>query len=66
MNQPSLRENPWLTGMTLRDVFAATTLNALIGSGEWSWTGDQTAQAANCWATADLLIATRETAGKES
>lgn len=47
--------------MTLRDVFAASTLNALIASGEWSWTGDQTAQALNVWATADLLIARRET-----
>lgn len=65
MNQPSLRENPWLTGMTLRDVFASSILNGMFSDNQWSWTSDQTSQALNVWALADTMIATRETAQKE-
>jgi hypothetical protein len=56
----TLRENPWLTGMTLRDVFAVQIINGMMANGEWMWTGDQTYQANLVWETADLMVAARE------
>ena len=57
--EKAVRENPWLTGMTLRDVMAAQILSGQIASGTWSWTADQTSQALNVWALADIMISTR-------
>jgi hypothetical protein len=52
-----LKENPWLTGMTLRDVFAASVVQGLYAYGD---SVDNESEALAIWAVADLMVSTRE------
>ena len=61
----SLRENPWLTGCTLRDMLAIAITNGLFAGGDWTPGIDDTGRAQEVWALADIIVANREGGAKK-